>query len=328
VPEPKPVLTTGTRIYVAGHRGLVGSAIMRKLERDGYANVITRTSSELDLRNQPAVSAFFEAERPEVVILAAARVGGILANSTYPADFLYDNLAIATNVIHAAHLNGARKLLNLGSSCIYPKLAPQPLKEEYLLTGPLEETNRAYAVAKIAAIELCDAYRAQHGADFISAMPTNLYGPHDNFDLTSSHVLPALIRKVHEAKESGAGSVTLWGTGTPRREFLHTDDLAEACLFLLQHASEPGPINVGTGEDVTISELARLIADVVGYEGEFEYDSSKPDGTPRKLMDVTRLDVLGWNARIALREGLESTYLWFRENRASVRGIDFRGLGP
>jgi len=294
---------------------------MSQLEADGYTNIITRTSGELDLREQTAVNAFFEAENPEVVILAAAKVGGILANSTYPADFLYDNLAIATNVIHAAYQHGARKLLNLGSSCIYPKLAPQPLKEEYLLTGPLEETNRAYAVAKIAAIELCDAYRAQHGADFISAMPTNLYGPHDNFDLASSHVLPALIRKVHEAKESGAGSVTLWGTGTPRREFLHIDDLAEACLFLIQNVSEPGPINVGTGEDVTISELARLIAEVVGYEGGFEYDASKPDGTPRKLMDVSKLATLGWRAKIGLREGIEQTYAWFRENQGVARGV-------
>lgn len=314
-------LNPSTRIYLAGHRGLVGSAIYRRLERDGFTNVVTRTSRQLDLRDQAAVNDFFRAERPEVVILAAAKVGGILANSTYPADFLYDNLAIAANVIHAAHEHGVRKLLNLGSSCIYPKHAPQPLKEEYLLTGPLEPTNRAYAVAKIAAIELCDAYRAQHGDDFISAMPTNLYGPHDNFDLKTSHVLPALIRKVHEAKQGGAATVTLWGSGAPRREFLHTDDLADACLFLLENVSLPGPINVGTGADITIRELAELIADVVGYEGGFVFDASKPDGTPRKLMDVSLLAGLGWKARIDLRSGIERTYEWYRGNEANARGV-------
>lgn len=316
------MLEKHTRIYVAGHGGLVGSAILRKLKEQGYQNLLTRTSSELDLRDQSAVNGFFESAEPEVVVLAAAKVGGILANSTYPADFLYDNLAIASNVIHAAHANGVHKLLNLGSSCIYPKLAPQPLKEKYLLTGALEETNRAYAIAKIAAIELCDAYRHQHGNDFISAMPTNLYGPNDNFDLASSHVLPALMRKIHDAKATGATSVTIWGSGTPRREFLHTDDLADACLFLLQNVSEPGPINVGTGVDVTITELAELIADVVGYEGTFEYDTSKPDGTPRKLMDVSKLSELGWTAKISLREGLEQTYAWFLENKGELRGLD------
>lgn len=295
---------------------------MRRLESDGYKNVVTRTSSELDLRDQAAVDTFFATEKPDVVILAAAKVGGILANSTYPADFLYDNLAIASNVIHSAFKYGAQKLLNLGSSCIYPKLAPQPLKEEYLLTGPLEETNRAYAIAKIAAIELCDAYRVQHGADFISAMPTNLYGPHDNFDLQNSHVLPALIRRIHEAKQGSAPHITIWGSGTPKREFLHTDDLADACIFLLQNVSEPGPINVGTGEDLTITELAHLIADVVGYRGGFEYDRSKPDGTPRKLMDVTKLAGLGWKSRIGLREGVEQTYEWFLENMGELRGVN------
>jgi len=303
-------LEKDTKIYVAGHRGLVGSAILRRLRADGYENLVLRTSNELDLRDQAATYDFFEQERPEVVVLAAAKVGGILANDTYPADFIADNLQIATNVITAAHRFGVRKLLNLGSSCIYPRLAPQPLKEEYLLTGPLEETNRAYAVAKIAAIELCDAFRKQHGADFVSAMPTNLYGPGDNFDLKTSHVLPALIRKFHEAKLSGAPQVEVWGTGTPRREFLHSDDLADAALFILRHVSRPGPINVGTGKDITIRELAELIKDVVGYEGEIVFDTSKPDGTPRKLMDVTLLVSLGWRARIGLREGIERTYAW------------------
>ena len=324
---PKPAqdgrrfdLTRDTRIYLAGHRGLVGSAIHRRLQRDGFRHVVVRASDELDLRDQAAVDAFFEAERPEVVILAAAKVGGILANDTYPAEFLHDNLRIAVNVIDAAHRNGTRKLLNLGSSCIYPKLAPQPLKEEYLLTGPLEPTNRAYAVAKIAAIEMCDAYRRQYGADFISAMPTNLYGPHDNYDLATSHVLPALIRKTHEAKVNGSPTVPVWGSGTPRREFLHTDDLADACLFLLEHVSRPGPINVGTGTDVTIRELAETIQDVVGYEGDLAFDASKPDGTPRKLMDVSLLESLGWKARIGLREGIEDAYAWYRDNAATARG--------
>jgi GDP-L-fucose synthase len=306
-------LRTVGRVYLAGHRGLVGSAIHRRLTAMGVTDVVTRTSAQLDLRDQAAVDAFMDETRPAVVILAAAKVGGILANATWPADFLYDNLAIATNVIHAAHRTGVRKLLNLGSSCIYPKHAPQPMKEEHLLTGPLEPTNRAYAIAKIAAIELCDAYRAQHGDDFVSAMPTNLYGPGDNFDLETSHVLPALLRKVHEAARDGRDEVPIWGSGTPKREFLHVDDLADAAVFLLQHVSAPGPINVGTGVDLSIRELADTIADVVGWRGRFVYDASKPDGTPRKLMDVTRLRDLGWTARIDLREGIERTYAWYRE---------------
>lgn len=304
------------RIYVAGHNGLVGSAIMRRLQAEGCQNLITRTSRELDLRNQAAVNEFFASEQPELVFLAAARVGGILANSTYPAQFLYDNLMIASNVIHASHIHDVRKLLNLGSSCIYPKLAPQPLKEEYLLTGPLEETNRAYAIAKIAAIELCDSYRHQYGSDFISAMPTNLYGPHDNFDLQTSHVLPALIRKMHEAQEQKSPTVTVWGSGTPKREFLYSEDLADASLFLMENVSAAGPINVGTGIDLSIKDLALLTKDVVGYEGELVFDASKPDGTPRKLMDVTRLTELGWKASIGLREGIERTYEWFQKEAA------------
>ena len=296
----------------------MGSAITRRLRALGHEQVITRTRAELDLRDQAAVRAFFEAERPEVVILAAAKVGGILANATYPAEFLFDNLAIAANVIDASYRASVTKLLNLGSSCIYPKHAPQPLREDALLTGPLEPTNRAYAVAKIAAIELCDAYRSQYRCDFVSAMPTNLYGPHDNFDLQTSHVLPALIRRFHEAKAGGAQSVTVWGSGTPRREFLHVDDLAEACLFILEHVSEPGPINVGTGEDLTIRELAELVRDVVGFEGTIEFDASKPDGTPRKLMDVSRLAALGWRARTPLRTGVEATYRWFLEHEAAA----------
>jgi GDP-L-fucose synthase len=302
------------KIYVAGHRGLVGSAILRHLQALGYANIVTRRSSELDLRDQSAVQKFFVQEQPEFVFLAAAKVGGILANSTYPADFIYDNLTIAINVIHAAYQQGTKKLLNLGSSCIYPKLAPQPLKEEYLLTGPLEETNRAYAVAKIAAIELCDHYRSQYGCDFISAMPTNMYGPGDNFDLQSSHVLPALLRKMIDAKQAQAPTVEIWGSGTPLREFLYVDDLAEACLFLMQNWSEPGPINVGTGKDISIRELALLIKSIVGYEGELVFDASKPDGTPRKLMDVSRLNQAGWKAHVSLREGIQSTYVWYLKN--------------
>lgn len=310
------------RVYVAGHNGLVGGAVLRRLEAEGFTNVITRSSRELDLRDQAAVRAFFAQERPEFVFLAAAKVGGILANSTYPAQFLYDNLMIAANVINAAHESGVRKLLNLGSSCIYPRMAPQPLREEALLTGPLEETNRAYAVAKIAAIELCDHYRTQYGADFISGMPTNLYGPGDNFDLKGSHVLPALMRKMVEAKEAGAATVEVWGSGTPLREFLFVEDLADACLFLMEQVSEPGPINVGTGVDLTIRELAELIADVVGFTGELVFDASKPDGTPRKLMDVSRLADLGWSARTDLRSGVQQTYDWFLQERAAgnIRG--------
>jgi GDP-L-fucose synthase len=308
-------LDGGTKIYVAGHRGLVGSAIVRRLEAEGLNNLVTRTSAELDLRDQAAVRAFFAEERPEVVVLAAAKVGGILANSNYPAQFLYDNLMIATNVINAAHEHGVRKLLNLGSSCIYPRLAEQPLRESALLTGPLEETNRAYAVAKIAAIALCDSYRTQYGDDFISAMPTNLYGPGDNFDLKGSHVLPALLRKVVEAAETSADTVEIWGSGKPLREFLYVDDLADACLFLLRHVSLPGPVNVGTGQDVSIRELADLIAEVVGYRGSFAYDATKPDGTPRKLMDVSLLAGLGWTSSTGLREGIQRTLDWYLANR-------------
>ncbi|MFT2718941.1 GDP-L-fucose synthase family protein [Deinococcus sp. A31D244] len=310
------------RVYLAGHNGLVGGAILRRLQAEGFTNVVTRSSRELDLRDQAAVRAFFVQEQPEFVILAAAKVGGILANSTYPAQFLYDNLMIAANVINAAHEQGVRKLLNLGSSCIYPRMAPQPLREEALLTGPLEETNRAYAVAKIAAIELCDHYRTQYGSDFISGMPTNLYGPGDNFDLKGSHVLPALMRKMVEANEAGAATVEIWGSGTPLREFLYVEDLAQACLFLMEHVSEPGPINVGTGVDLTIRDLAELIADVVGFTGELVFDASKPDGTPRKLMDVSRLAGLGWKATTDLRSGVQQTYDWFLRERAAgnIRG--------
>ena len=314
----KAMQNKDARIYVAGHRGLAGSAIVRKLESMGYGNLITRTSSELDLRNQAAVNHFFNTEKPDYVFLAAAKVGGILANSTYPAQFLYDNIMIASNAIEASYRSGVTKLLNLGSSCIYPKLAPQPLKEDYLLTGPLEPTNRAYAVAKIAAIELCDSYRVQYGCNFISAMPTNLFGPFDNFDLETSHVLPALLRKFHEAKVTSKDSTEIWGSGTPKREFLHVDDLADACIFLMQTVSEPGPINVGTGEDISIKDLALTIKDVVGFEGKLRFDASKPDGTPRKLMDVTRLKDMGWSAQIGLREGVESTYGWFLEHQEAV----------
>ena len=299
------------RTYVAGHRGLVGSAIVRRLEGDGFENLIVRTRKEVDLTDPRAVDMFFETEKPEYVFLAAAKVGGILANATYPVDFLRDNLAIELNVLHAAHRNRVKKLLFLGSSCIYPKFAPQPMKEEHLLTGGLEPTNEPYAIAKIAGIKLCQAYRKQHGANFISAMPTNLYGPGDNFDLNSSHVLPALIRKFHEAKERGEPSVTVWGTGTPRREFLHVDDLADACLFLMDNYSGDESLNIGVGKDVSIAELASLVGDVVGYEGEISYDTSKPDGTPRKLLDISKLNNLGWQARIPLRVGIEQTYRWF-----------------
>jgi GDP-L-fucose synthase len=296
------------KIYVAGHRGMVGSAILRRLKADGFENIVTRTSKELDLRDQKAVSEFFAAEKPDHVFMAAAKVGGILANNTYRGEFLYDNLMIQSNVIDAAHRNGVKKLLFLGSSCIYPKMAPQPLKEDYLLTGLLEPTNEPYAIAKIAGIKLCDAYRAQYGCHYISVMPTNLYGPNDNYDLNNSHVLPALIRKFHEAKVSGAPSVTLWGTGKPLREFLHADDLADACFFLMQHYDEEGLVNIGTGEDIPIGELALLIRKIVGYEGEVVHDLSKPDGTPRKLMDVSKLHGLGWKHRIGLEEGIRSVY--------------------
>lgn len=297
-----------SKIYVAGHRGMVGSALVRRLQKDGYRNIVTRTSKELDLRNQQTVQEFFEAERPNYVYLAAAKVGGIVANNTYRAEFLYDNLMIESNIIHQAYKVGVKKLLFLGSSCIYPKGAPQPLREEYLLTGELEPTNEPYAVAKIAGIKLCDAYRDQYGCNFISVMPTNLYGPNDNYDLVNSHVLPALIRKMHEARERGEAEVVVWGTGSPRREFLHADDLADACLFLMDRYNEPGLVNIGLGEDLSIKDLAFLVKDIVGFEGEIVFDTSKPDGTPRKLMDVSKLTALGWKARIDLREGIEDVY--------------------
>ncbi|WP_018477810.1 GDP-L-fucose synthase [Pontibacter roseus] len=301
-----------SRIYIAGHRGMVGSAIKRRLEASGYTHLITRTSSELDLRNQQAVLDFFEAEQPEFVFLAAAKVGGIQANNTYRAEFLYDNLMMESNVIHAAYLNGVEKLMFLGSSCIYPKMAPQPLKEEYLLTGALEPTNEPYAIAKIAGIKLCEAYRDQYGSNFISVMPTNLYGYNDNYDLNNSHVLPALIRKIHEAKDNGAATVTVWGTGKPRREFLFADDLAEACVYLMQEYNGRELVNVGTGEDVSVEELALLIKDVIGFEGELVFDTSKPDGTPRKLMDVSKLHSLGFRHKIELREGIALAYADFK----------------
>ncbi|RZK32806.1 MAG: GDP-L-fucose synthase [Hymenobacter sp.] len=296
------------KIYVAGHRGMVGSAMMRRLQQAGYHNLLTRTSSELDLRDQAAVAAFFATEKPAYVVLAAAKVGGIVANNTYRADFLYENLMIEANIIHHSYLQGVQKLLFLGSSCIYPKLAPQPLQESALLTGPLEDTNEPYAVAKIAGIKLCDAYRAQYGCNFISAMPTNLYGPHDNYDLKNSHVLPALIRKFHEAKASGAAEVEVWGSGTPRREFLHADDLADACFWLLENYNEPGLVNIGTGVDLSIKELAELVQRTVGYEGTIRFNSDYPDGTPRKLMDVSKLAGHGWQASIGLAEGIKAVY--------------------
>lgn len=296
------------KIYIAGHRGMVGSALLRKLKQEGFSNFVLRTSAELDLRNQADVDDFFEKEKPDYVFLAAAKVGGILANNVYRGEFLYDNLMIQSSIIHASYVNGVKKLLFLGSSCIYPKLAPQPLKEEYLLTGLLEPTNEPYAIAKIAGIKMCDAYRAQYGCNFISVMPTNLYGPNDNYDLNNSHVLPALIRKIHEAKVTGSGDVVIWGTGKPLREFLHADDLADACYFLMQNYNEPGLVNIGTGEDIEIGELAKLIRQVVGYSGELKHDLSKPDGTPRKLMDVSKLHSLGWKHSINLFEGLQSVY--------------------
>jgi GDP-L-fucose synthase len=310
-------------IYVAGHTGLVGSAVVRALRRQGFAHLLVRELAELDLTDAAATQAFFQETRPQYVVLAAAKVGGIHANSTFPADFIRVNLQIQTNVMHAAHLAGVRKLLFLGSSCIYPRQAPQPIREEYLLTGPLEPTNDAYAIAKIAGILMCQAYHRQHGANFIAAMPTNLYGPGDNFDLQSSHVLPAMIRKFHEAKAAGSPKVVLWGTGTPRREFLFVDDLADALVFCLRNfnAGEvPGNfVNIGTGQDVTIRELALLVAEVVGFQGELEWDTKMPDGTPRKLLDVGRLHALGWKATTGLREGVEETYKWFVETRSRSR---------
>ena len=296
------------KIFIAGHRGMVGSAIHRRLTALGYENIITRTSVELDLRIQERVNEFFEAERPEYVFLAAAKVGGILANNTYRADFIYENIMIQSNIIHSSYATGVKKLMFLGSSCIYPKLAPQPLKEEYLLTGLLEPTNEPYAIAKIAGIKMCDAYRSQYGCDFISVMPTNLYGPNDNYDLQNAHVLPSLVRKFHEAKVNKAPEVSIWGTGSPKREFLHADDLADACVFLMNTYSEEGLVNIGTGEDISISDLALMIKEVVGYEGSIVYDHTKPDGTPRKLMDVSKLTSLGWKFTISLRKGLEMVY--------------------
>lgn len=303
------------KIYVAGHRGMVGSAICRKLAAEGFDNVVVRTSAELDLRNQTAVAEFFQTEKPDYVFLAAAKVGGIMANNVYRAEFLMDNLQIQNNVIDAAHRSGVEKLLFLGSSCIYPKLAPQPLKEEYLLTGPLEPTNEPYAIAKIAGIKLCESYRSQYGDNYISAMPTNLYGPNDNYDLNNSHVLPAMIRKFHEAKEEGRPFMELWGTGSPLREFLHVDDLADACFFLMCNYDGSEHLNVGVGEDLTIRELAGLIKGVVGYEGEIKWNTDKPDGTPRKLMDVNKLHALGWKHKISLEEGIRLTYRDFLAKR-------------
>lgn len=302
------MLQQDSKIYIAGHRGLVGSAIYRALQQSGYSNLIVRTSSELDLRNKDAVDEFFKEEQPEFVFLAAAKVGGIVANNEYPGDFIRDNLLIQTNVIDAAYRNDVKKLLFLGSTCIYPKFASQPLKEEYLLTGPLEETNNAYAIAKIAGITMCQSYNRQFGTRFISAMPTNMYGPNDNFDLKTSHVLPALIRKFHEAKLNGSPAVEVWGTGTPKREFLHSDDLANACIFLMKHYEDDEIINIGVGEDISIKELAEMIQKIVGYEGEITYNTSAPDGTPRKLVDVTKINNLGWKAQISLREGITKIY--------------------
>jgi GDP-L-fucose synthase len=297
-----------SKIYIAGHRGMVGSAIFRRLQQVGFSNFIFRTSEELDLRNQQATSDFFNAEKPEYVFLAAAKVGGIMANNTFRAEFLYENLEIQNNVIHQSWKNGVKKLLFLGSSCIYPKLAPQPLKEEYLLTGLLEPTNEPYAIAKIAGIKMCDAYRSQYGCNFISVMPTNLYGPNDNYDLKNSHVLPALLRKFHEAKVKNELEVTVWGTGSPRREFLHADDMADACVFLMKNYNEAGLVNIGVGEDISIKELAEMIKEISGYKGKIVFDTSKPDGTPRKLLDVSKLSQLGWKASIQLKNGIEAVY--------------------
>lgn len=305
-------MKTTDKIYIAGHRGMVGGAIKRALEKRGFANLLTRTSAELDLRNQAAVEAFFAQEKPDYVFLAAAKVGGILANNTYRGEFLYDNLMIEANIIHAAYRHGVQKLQFLGSSCIYPKMAPQPLKEEYLLTGPLEETNEPYAIAKITGIKLCEAYRDQYGCNFISVMPTNLYGYGDNYHPENSHVLPALIRRFHEAKESRQPEVVVWGTGTPRREFLFADDLAEACLFLMEQYNGRGLVNVGTGEDIPIGELAQLVKETTGYQGTITFDTSKPDGTPRKLMDVSKLHSLGWQHTTGLLEGIAAAYEDFK----------------
>lgn len=301
------------KIYIAGHRGMVGSAIIRRLQKDGFTNFVTRTSKELDLRNQQAVADFFANEKPDHVFLAAAKVGGIIANNTYRADFIYENIMIQSNVIHHSYLNGVKKLMFLGSSCIYPKMAPQPLKEDYLLTGLLESTNEPYAIAKIAGIKMCDAYRSQYGCNFISVMPTNLYGPNDNYDLNNSHVLPALIRKFHTAKKENQSSVEIWGTGSPMREFLHADDLADACFYLMQNYNEPGLVNIGVGDDISIKDLALLVKKIVGFEGELKFDTSKPDGTPRKLMDVGKLHGFGWKHKIELEEGISAVYSEVKE---------------
>jgi len=311
-------LSKATHVFVAGHRGLVGSAILRKLTQLGCNNLLVRTHAELDLKDPAAVDRFFRENRPEIVFLSAARVGGILANSRRPAEFLYDNLMIQTNVIHGAWEHGAKKLLFLGSSCIYPKFAAQPIREEYLLTGPLEPTNEAYALAKIAGLKLAAAYRSQYGFSAVSIMPTNLYGPGDNFDLESSHVLPAMIRRFHEAQRAGAATVTLWGSGTPRREFLHVDDLADAACFLMEKYDSPEPLNVGVGKDVTIADLAEVVARAVGYSGRVVFDHAHPDGTPRKLLDISRLTTLGWRPQITLEQGIASTYDWFRKNWAYI----------
>jgi GDP-L-fucose synthase len=316
VTEP---LAREARTYVAGHAGLVGSAIWRHFEARGFTDLVGRRSAELDLRDRDAVNAFFDRTRPRYVVMAAAKVGGIVANNTYPADFISDNLRIQVNVLDAAARTGVERLLFLGSSCIYPKLAPQPIREDSLLTGPLEPTNDAYAIAKIAGVLQVQALRRQRGCSFISAMPTNLYGTGDNFDLETSHVLPAMIRRFHEAKERGDESVTLWGTGSPRREFLHVDDVAAACLTLLERYDDPAPINIGVGEDVTIKELAETVADIVGYAGRLEWDTSRPDGTPRKLLDVSRIHDLGWKAEIGLRDGIRSTYEWYLGHLADAR---------
>jgi len=310
-------MDSNAKIYIAGHRGMVGSSVHRFLKKAGYTNFILKNSAELDLTNQHAVNIFFEAEKPEYVFLAAAKVGGIMANNSYRADFIYENLMIESNLIHAAYKTGVKKLLFFGSSCIYPKFAPQPMKEGYMLTGVLEHTNEPYAIAKIAGIKLCDAYRAQYGCNFISVMPTNLYGPNDNYDLQNAHVLPSLIRKFHEAKLNHEPSVTVWGTGTPRREFLHVDDLAQACCFLMENYDEEGLVNIGAGEDVTISELALLIKEVVGFQGTIQFDHTKPDGTPRKLLDVSKLASLGWTYKIGLREGLKSVYAEYSTQQLS-----------
>ena len=313
------IMNKTASVFVAGHGGLVGSAIMRRLRADGFSRILSRPSAELDLRNQALVDGFFATEQPEFVFLAAAKVGGIHANATHPAEFLQDNLQIQTNVIDAAYRHGTRKLMFLGSSCIYPKLAPQPIAESSLLSGPLESTNEWYAIAKIAGLKMCQAYRRQYGFNAISVMPTNMYGPGDNFDLEKSHVLPALLRKFHEAKLRGDRQTVIWGTGTPRREFLHVDDLAAACLFLMQTYESEEIVNIGWGQDVSIRELAEMVKDIVGFGGELQFDTSKPDGTPRKLLDVTRLSRLGWKPAIELRDGIASTYRWFLENQGSYR---------